>query len=295
MTKCFNCNSELIKIDKEITLDNQPTIINIKSPLLFCDNCNEYLWVRIPETVLVKQCIQRACGVMAQHHSFIRSGKWFDSIHAHKMKCEYCNEEHKGTYGSGRFCSVKCARGYSTKIKRKEINEKVSKTILRKIKSGEIIPHNKGARIWSEEEKQQTREFMIDRFEKGLLKKFIEAGKFNLNDGIREKGALSFHPTEKLWKPKIDKYFNKNLVKEKIGNHYFDFVDDEFIVEFTLDNTSGISDAIKRFKTILNDGRKKYLISPKIGEVRTQRLIMANVEWIDIGVVAQFGNARGLD
>jgi hypothetical protein len=44
--------------------------------------------------------------------------------------CENCKEEHDGSYGSGRFCSIKCARGFSTKAKRKEINEKVSKKLL---------------------------------------------------------------------------------------------------------------------------------------------------------------------
>lgn len=45
------------------------------------------------------------------------------------MKCEYCNKEHDGKYGSGRFCNQKCARGFSTRDKRKEINEKVSKKL----------------------------------------------------------------------------------------------------------------------------------------------------------------------
>lgn len=40
--------------------------------------------------------------------------------------CENCNASHDGKYGSGRFCSNKCARGFSTKSKRKEINQKVS-------------------------------------------------------------------------------------------------------------------------------------------------------------------------
>jgi len=44
--------------------------------------------------------------------------------------CENCEEEHNGEYGSGRFCSSKCARGFSTKEKRKEINEKVSKSLI---------------------------------------------------------------------------------------------------------------------------------------------------------------------
>jgi hypothetical protein len=44
------------------------------------------------------------------------------------MFCQNCNLEHTGTYGSGRFCSVKCARGFSTKAKRTEINKQVSAT-----------------------------------------------------------------------------------------------------------------------------------------------------------------------
>lgn len=39
--------------------------------------------------------------------------------------CENCNNENEGKYGSGRFCSTKCARGYSTKAKRTEINKSV--------------------------------------------------------------------------------------------------------------------------------------------------------------------------
>jgi hypothetical protein len=47
--------------------------------------------------------------------------------------CENCGCEHDGKYGSGRFCSVKCSRGFSTKAKRKEINEAVkNKANLRK-------------------------------------------------------------------------------------------------------------------------------------------------------------------
>lgn len=45
------------------------------------------------------------------------------------MICERCRIEHDGTYGSGRFCSKKCARGFATSKRRKEINAKVSKTL----------------------------------------------------------------------------------------------------------------------------------------------------------------------
>ena len=43
------------------------------------------------------------------------------------MTCERCSSEHEGTYGSGRFCSGRCARGWATQDKRKDINLKVSK------------------------------------------------------------------------------------------------------------------------------------------------------------------------
>jgi hypothetical protein len=47
-------------------------------------------------------------------------------------KCENCGNEHNGTYGSGRFCSEKCARGFGTKENKKEIYEKVSKSLSKR-------------------------------------------------------------------------------------------------------------------------------------------------------------------
>jgi len=44
-------------------------------------------------------------------------------------KCENCECNHCGEYGSGRFCSSKCARGFSTKSKRKEISAKTSRAL----------------------------------------------------------------------------------------------------------------------------------------------------------------------
>lgn len=43
--------------------------------------------------------------------------------------CENCNTEIDGSFGSGRFCSTKCARSFSTKGKRKEINKKVKQKL----------------------------------------------------------------------------------------------------------------------------------------------------------------------
>lgn len=54
--------------------------------------------------------------------------------------CENCQNhfewEEKGT---GRFCSLKCRYGFSTKAKRSEINSKVSKSIIAKLDAGETV------------------------------------------------------------------------------------------------------------------------------------------------------------
>jgi hypothetical protein len=52
------------------------------------------------------------------------------------MFCENCKIAHTGDYGSGRFCCAKCARGYSTKSNRSEINAKVSATLKAKPDGG---------------------------------------------------------------------------------------------------------------------------------------------------------------
>lgn len=53
--------------------------------------------------------------------------------------CESCLVEIDGSYGSGRFCGPKCARSFASKLKREEINKKVSLTLSGKIsKNGKL-------------------------------------------------------------------------------------------------------------------------------------------------------------
>lgn len=77
------------------------------------------------------------------------------------MKCEYCSNDHDGSFGSGRFCDNRCAAGFATKNKRSEINKKVSETL-----KGRPQPHLKGYKFkkgfdpnrvtWNEENKQRA-------------------------------------------------------------------------------------------------------------------------------------------
>jgi len=50
------------------------------------------------------------------------------------MKCEHCEQEHDGAYGSSRFCNAKCARAFSTASRRKEISQKVSESLTGRTK-----------------------------------------------------------------------------------------------------------------------------------------------------------------
>lgn len=58
------------------------------------------------------------------------------------MLCENCHTTHDANYGSGRFCSSKCARGFSTKEKRKLINQKVSDKLKGRIGGASTVTEN---------------------------------------------------------------------------------------------------------------------------------------------------------
>ena len=71
--------------------------------------------------------------------------------------CEKCGKEiledyRKDKSKKQRFCSIKCARGFSTKNKRKEINKKVSKKLTKNIKNfceicGKEISHKNNQKL----------------------------------------------------------------------------------------------------------------------------------------------------
>lgn len=48
------------------------------------------------------------------------------------MICEFCQKEHDGKFASGRFCNRSCSNGFSTREKRKQINQKVSRKLRRR-------------------------------------------------------------------------------------------------------------------------------------------------------------------
>jgi len=68
------------------------------------------------------------------------------------MNCENCCISHDGTVGSGRFCSVKCAKSFSTKSKREEINKRVAEKLKGKTSSLKGIP---SGRSLTEEQRER--------------------------------------------------------------------------------------------------------------------------------------------
>lgn len=95
------------------------------------------------------------------------------------MKCENCNNEHDGSYGSGRFCSSKCARGFSTKAKRKEISEKVSKKLKGKICNTTTKRHS-----FTKEDIEKARQTKL-RNNKLRNRRLLEEGKLKKSGNIR--------------------------------------------------------------------------------------------------------------
>lgn len=79
----------------------------------------------------------------------------------YKTFCENCNKEHNGSYGSGRFCSKECAKSFSTKNKRKLINEKVSNSLKGRIISD--LTRKKYQRLGKEKDTQKR---LRKRYEK---------------------------------------------------------------------------------------------------------------------------------
>ena len=102
------------------------------------------------------------------------------------MKCEKCQGEHEGKYGSGRFCSSFCSRGFSTKEKRSLINDKLKITNPKKIKDFKDCSFcgNKFEKLRG---KKYCSKLCSDKSQKGRPK----IGNYSNNGGMREGGGRS--------------------------------------------------------------------------------------------------------
>lgn len=143
------------------------------------------------------------------------------------MNCENCEKEYEGKYGSGRFCSSKCARGFSTKAKRAEINKRVGvwAKINRPITLVEIecstcrkifkMPKTKSSYRYCSVECRKTghslnqSKIMKDLYSRGAIKRW------NIN------GKPSF--AEKFFMGVFDSREIKYDFNYKVGRYFIDF------------------------------------------------------------------------
>lgn len=119
--------------------------------------------------------------------------------------------EHDGLYGSGRFCSQKCARSFTTSHKRKEINAIVSAKLKgRKIEnSGFKVGFDIRRKIWTNEDRQKA--ILVRKVK--LLKAYQEKTFDELSLCLKKRRVLEDQNQRCLW-CNLSTWRNKLIVIE---------------------------------------------------------------------------------
>jgi very-short-patch-repair endonuclease len=154
--------------------------------------------------------------------------------------CKNCNKEHEGTYGSGRFCSKTCARGFSTKAKRKEINALVSETL----KTRDLGHERKIKKICLECKK----EFIVNWNDRDRIycsnycstRTISTETRENLSKAIKQgikNGTCKGWKSRKDKKPSYpEKYFISLFENEKIEGWKRDYKVGRWFIDFAFEN-----------------------------------------------------------
>lgn len=141
--------------------------------------------------------------------------------------CENCQCEHDGTYGSGRFCSEKCARAFVTKAKRKEINEKVSTKL-----SGRTYP-NRGYKLPRKllicSECGQTKEVSITNFNRFCSRSCAMSYS---QKKLAQDGKHNGFPSRKEKKPSWAEQFVIDFLNQKNIKFIRDYKVNRFFADF---------------------------------------------------------------
>jgi very-short-patch-repair endonuclease len=166
--------------------------------------------------------------------------------------CENCNKEHNGDYGSGRFCSSKCARSFSTKQNRSDISKKVSITLKNKSVSKNIIKEciickKIFERKWvkrnqkfcsiSCSSKQKMKERWLDEsYREKMIQRSIDRHKNNeLYYGWQSRKKMEMYYPEKIAKLQLDNYNIKYEREYKIDRYFIDFALLEYKIAIEID------------------------------------------------------------
>lgn len=95
-----------------------------------------------------------------------------------------------------------------------------------------------------------------------------------------------FTDLELTYKSFLESHYGP-LSHQEISGRFFDFVNDNYIIETTEDLGKGVCEATKRFQVILDDKRIKIIFcrTDKVGEKRFNRLVEAGVLVHDISEI----------
>lgn len=113
--------------------------------------------------------------------------------------CENCHKKHEGLYASGRFCSDKCARSFSSNTNRIETNKKVSQKMIGRKYSKErnLNIKNAALKYWENYKKQYgKRTYKTTNYTAAAKRNKELAGIINPNKKCKyckEKGGILFH------------------------------------------------------------------------------------------------------
>ena len=194
--------------------------------------------------------------------------------------CENCPKKHNGSYGSGRFCSLKCSRSFSTKAKRNEINEALSLKMSSKSRYVEKTCSNCSNVFkikWSKRKQE-----CCSRICAAKLKWKDEEYKKHISD-CSKAHAINMHKTNenfgwstrKKLKPSYPERIAINVLNElkieferkyKLGKYFIDFVIHEIKIAIEIDGRQHEKperiDVDKEKDKLLNkNGWKVYRIS----------------------------------
>jgi very-short-patch-repair endonuclease len=150
------------------------------------------------------------------------------------MICENCKTEHNGEYGSGRFCSSKCARGFSTKEKRSLINEIVSSK-LKKDKIKKYCEYCKVNECKSEKSQTCSRscsaKLKWERSEyKEKMSKILSDNAFRLH----EKNVGFGWKTRKKLEPSYPESIAIRVLNELDVNYEREYKIEKYFIDFVL-------------------------------------------------------------
>ena len=173
------------------------------------------------------------------------------------LLCENCSTQHDGSFASGRFCNKICSRSFATKNKRKEINERVSKTLktTKPARNVELICEfceKKFVRCYNNRDQKccsrscSTKlNWTKKEYSESIINLTKERVKNGTHKGWASRNVLSY--PEKFFKKVLDEngwegryQINFPIKKADLGldcssNYFLDFYFDEFKLDLEID------------------------------------------------------------